>query len=126
MADDKNSPPGPTISIDPVLYRKDDKGEPLLDTEGKKVVERALGHFEFRVPTFGDAVETGVRRSVRLRGQGGLVDAVTERLAEILSELPFLAISVPDGWSWEKLVFPKDAGAAAEVYRAYTEALEKF
>lgn len=117
-----------TFSCTVVAYRRikgptaDNKF--VLGADKQPVIDRTLGAFTFKVPTMDEYVDIGVRRASKTHGAP--VDNVTAYYAEALTALPFVSVTIPEGWKWETLRYPKDMETVLALYEAYSAGLDRF
>lgn len=87
-----------------VIYRTNESGETILDSEQKPIIDRTLGIFTFRRPTLRDQVSISVERSKQLRNvKSEELDPITKILVEFNSRFPLLVEDCPKDFDWDNL-----------------------
>lgn len=106
-----------TVSIP----KRDSAGAVITDN-GKPVVERELGVFTFRAPTFREQKDIAVRVDRDFCQFPSLDRIKLETFYRIMAcaHFPYQVETAPDGFDWDAMTL--DEGRA--LYDAYTEGLE--
>ena len=105
-----------------VPKRNDATGEVMLDAQGKPVEGELLGTFTFKRPTLLEEVSISTRFAELTAGQK--LDNMSARaldIATILAELPIVATTAPDNWTWNDLEGDEDFYRIVAVWNVYQE-----